>query len=56
MIDMLIQSEYFGVALTIAMFCLATFINRKWPNPFTTPLFLGTMFVIAILLIFKIPY
>jgi predicted murein hydrolase (TIGR00659 family) len=35
---------------------LAAIINKKWPNPFTTSLFLATMFVIAILLLFKIPY
>ena len=56
MIDLITNSTYFGAAITIVMFILATIINRKWQNPFTTPLFLGTMFVIAILLSFKIPY
>lgn len=56
MTDFIINSTYFGVVITIAMFIIATIINKKWPNPFTTPLFLATMFVIAILLSFKIPY
>jgi len=56
MIDWITNSSYFGVVITIAMFIIATIINKKWQNPFTTPLFLATMFVIAILLSFKIPY
>ena len=56
MIDLITNSSYFGLVITIAMFIIATIINKKWPNPFTTPLFLGTIFVIAILLSFKIPY
>jgi predicted murein hydrolase (TIGR00659 family) len=54
--DLIVNSTYFGAAITVAMFILATIINKKWQNPFTTPLFLGTMFVIAILLSFNIPY
>ena len=56
MIDLITGSTYFGAAITIVMFIIATIINKKWSNPFTTPLFLGTMFVIAVLLSFKIPY
>ncbi len=56
MMEFLTASPYFGVALTIAMFALAVIINRKWPNPFTTPLFLATIFVIAVLLMLDVPY
>ena len=56
MIDFITNSTYFGATITIVIFILAAIINKKWPNPFTTPLFLATMFVIAILLLFKIPY
>lgn len=56
MIDFLTESAYFGVFLTIAMFCIAFYINKKWSNPFTTPLFLATMLVILILIGFNIPY
>lgn len=56
MMEMAINSIYFGVAITVAMFIVATVINRKYPNPFTTPLFLATILVIFILLGLKIPY
>ena len=56
MIDLITGSTYFGAALTIVTFILATFINKKWPNPFTTPLFLATVMVIVILLSCDIPY
>lgn len=56
MMEMAINSIYFGVAITVAMFIVATVINRKYPNPLTTPLFLATILVILILLGLKIPY
>lgn len=56
MIEFITSSPYFSIALTIAMFCLATLINAKWPSLFTTPLLVGTLLVIAILLLLKIPY
>ena len=56
MIDLIANSTYFGAAITIVMFVVATFINKKWQNPITTPLFLATVFVIAVLLSFNIPY
>lgn len=56
MIDLIANSTYFGATITILMFVIASFINKKWQNPFTTPLFLATVFVIAVLLSFNIPY
>lgn len=56
MMDLVTNSIYFGVVITIAVFIIATLINRRWPNPFTTPLFLSTMVIIAILVGCKIPY
>ena len=56
MIDLIVNSTYFGATITILMFVIASFINKKWQNPFTTPLFLATVFVIAVLLSFNIPY
>ena len=56
MIEFLMASEYFGVALTLAMFMLAVLINRRWPSPFTTPLFTATIFIVLILTTFNIPY
>ncbi len=56
MTEFLTASVYFGPALTIGVFLLSVFINKKWPNPFTTPLFLATMFVVIILTLARIPY
>lgn len=56
MIDFLTSSPYFGVALTLVMFMLAVLFNRRWSVPITTPLFLATVFVVIILLLFRIPY
>lgn len=54
--EILSFSSYFGMSLTIAMFVLALIINRRWPCPFTTPLFLATIFVILALNAFDISY
>ena len=56
MIDIVTNSTYFGAVITVVMFIIATVINRRWPNPFTTPLFLATVLVVMILTYFKIPY
>ena len=56
MMEIFTTSTYFGAAITIAAFILATIINKKWPNPFTTPLFLATTVVVVILVLLKIPY
>lgn len=56
MMELFTNSTYFGAAITIAAFILATIINKRWSNPFTTPLFLATVVVVFILLLFKIPY
>ena len=56
MIDFLSASPYFGIVLTLAMFLLAVAIHQRWKSPFTTPLFLGTVFVVLVLLATGIPY
>ncbi|MBO5705290.1 MAG: LrgB family protein, partial [Alphaproteobacteria bacterium] len=56
MIEFLASSPYFGVVLTLSMFSLAYLINRRWPSPFTTPLFLATIFVVLVLLETGISY
>ena len=56
MMELITSSTYFGVVLTIGAFVIASFINKRFRNPFTTPLFLTTMIVIGVLLWFKIPY
>ena len=56
MIDFLAASPYFGVVLTLSVFSLVYLINRRWPSPFTTPLFLATLFIVLILLQTGISY
>ncbi|MBR1380263.1 MAG: LrgB family protein [Alphaproteobacteria bacterium] len=56
MIEFLSNATYFGATLTIGMFLLAVVINRRWTNPFTTPLFLGTIGVICVLILTGVPY
>lgn len=56
MTEFLAASPYFGVVLTLSMFSLAYLINRRWPSPFTTPLFLATVFVVLVLLEMGISY
>lgn len=56
MTEFLAASPYFGVVLTLSMFSLAYLINRRWPSPFTTPLFLATVFVVLILLEMGVSY
>ena len=56
MIEFLSASIYFGMALTLGMFGLAVFLNKKYPSPLTTPLLIGVLLVVAVLLILGIPY
>lgn len=56
MIEFLSASSYFGIVLTLVLFCVAYAINKKLPWPITTPLFLATVFVIITLVYSGIPY
>lgn len=56
MIEFLSNSSYFGIVLTLVLFCVAYVINKKLPWPVTTPLFLATVFVIITLVCLDIPY
>ena len=56
MSEFLSASPYFGVALTLVMFLIAVYVNRRWPGALTTPLFLATILVVVFLTTFNIPY
>jgi predicted murein hydrolase (TIGR00659 family) len=56
MIDFIAGSVYFGLVLSIGIYILAVFINKKWNVSVTTPLLLTTAGVIGFLLLFGIPY
>ena len=53
---MITGGAYFGFILTIAAFVAATWLNKKYPSPLTTPLFVAAAVVIAVLAAFDIPY
>lgn len=44
------------VVLTVLMYQLALRIHKKWPHPFTLPVLLSMIFIIAVLLIFGASY
>lgn len=56
MLEFLSSSVVWGVALTIGAFALGTFINRKTGKAWCNPLLLGSLFVILLLSLLKIPY
>ncbi|MBQ8294044.1 MAG: LrgB family protein [Alphaproteobacteria bacterium] len=47
---------YFGFVLTLVMYVVAVLVNRRWSNPLTTPLFLATILVVAVLLLSGVSY
>jgi len=51
----LLNNEVFGLLLTIATYAFFLKICAKLKNPLLNPLLLTTIFIIAILVIFKIP-
>ena len=56
MMEIIAGSTYFGVALTIGLYMVAVWINRRIPGAFTTPLFLATMMVVGALYLMGVPY
>jgi len=56
MTELLMSSVFFGIALSISIYVLAVFINKKWDVSITTPLLLTTAGVIGFLVFFDIPY
>ena len=56
MSEFLKTSSVWGVSLTICMFALGTFLNRKLKAAWCNPLLLGSIFVILFLSLGKIPY
>lgn len=56
MAEFLASSAVWGVALTIGAFALGAFINRKTGKAWCNPLLLGSIFVILLLSLMKIPY
>lgn len=56
MIDFLNTSAVWGTVLTLAAFALGTFLHRKTNAAWCNPLLWGSIFVIIVLSVLKIPY
>lgn len=56
MLDFLNTSAVWGTALTLAAFALGTFLHRKANAAWCNPLLWGSIFVIIVLGVLKIPY
>ena len=56
MIDFLETSTVWGVMVTLAAFALGTLLHRKTKAAWCNPLLLGSIFVIVLLSLLKIPY
>lgn len=56
MTELLHSGAVWGVALTIGAFGLGTIIQRKTGRAWCNPLLLGSVFVIVLLSMFRIPY
>lgn len=56
MSELLINTEHFGFVLSIFVFLLAVEIKARFKSELLNPLLLSTIIIIAILLVFRIPY
>lgn len=52
----LMESPYFGVALSILAFWLGEKIQKKTKSPLCNPLIIAIVLIVAVLLVFDIPY
>lgn len=50
-----LSSPFFGVALSIAMYALGVWINKKTKSPIANPLMIAIILVIVFLTVFNIP-
>ena len=56
MMEELLASPYFGSALSAAAFGVGVKLNRKLKTPICNPLIIAIVLIVAVLLIFRIPY
>ncbi|NLG05158.1 MAG: LrgB family protein, partial [Clostridia bacterium] len=54
--DVVFDSVYFGIALSLVCYWIAVIIHRKWPITILNPLLISTVMIIAVLLLFQIDY
>ena len=56
MMEELLASPYFGIALSVAAFGVGVKLNRKLKTPICNPLIIAIVLIVAVLLILRIPY
>lgn len=54
--EVISNSVYFGIALSLICYWIALSIHKKWPLTILNPLLLSTVMIIAILILFQIDY
>lgn len=54
--EVIVNSAFFGVIISIAAYALGVWIKKKYNRSFVNPLLIAIIVVIAILLVFKIDY
>ena len=54
--ELIFSSEHFGFVLSIFIFLLSIQIKVKFKSELLNPLLLSTIFIVAILVLFRIPY
>ncbi|MDD5953523.1 MAG: LrgB family protein [Oscillospiraceae bacterium] len=50
-----LSNGMFGIALSVGAYEVGVLLNRKWKSPLLNPLLIGTVLVIVVLLVFRIP-
>lgn len=55
MTELLAGSSFFGIALTVAAFCVGTACQKKWKKAIFNPILIGAALVILILWLLDIP-
>lgn len=53
--DVLTNSAYFSMALTLVCFAAAQMLQKKWKQPLLNPILMAAVMVIAVLRVLKIP-
>lgn len=54
-IGSVLANGMFGIALSVAAYQVGVWLNKKWKLPICNPLLIGTVIVVAVLVIFRIP-
>ena len=54
--EMLAESAYFGVFLSLLAYCIGMAANRKFRTPVLNPMLIAVVIIIAFLYVFKIDY